>query len=741
MKEMTILFCLIISQILTTKSSVFSRELNGIRGVQIRSEKIVTVWLGRESITDIDVLKRTENYLIISDDDPLYHTGIRPISVDCFAKASGTGGLWQSPPKIDHFMHLHVAQPFIKKKIYTIKLAKGIIPSEYKHKISFSLDKTPNPGFKVNQYGYSNSAGEKYVYLSSFLGDGIPVDLSGYRTFQVINATDGSVVYQGDLKFITESDIQGKDKLYRLDISSLRNNGEFYIWVEGLGRSFTFRNGDDVASDFYNFASRGLFFQRCATEITMPYGDKWARPVAHDNIWVTARNVMHPWFQGHGDLIIEGDNQNSGYWFVPQGPLPWIGGHYDAGDFDQRITHMGVADGLMSLFEMLPERFKDGQVFIPEAGNGIPDILDEVAWSLRQWVLCQDYAEKIRGIDGGIAPGREACKHPTHGGMGHEDSLHYFMRKVTPYSSFAGAGIFAQAARVFKDYDPDKADDYLKRAVRAYDYAVLHKDEKWNPMFPWFYHEEGYTNETLDFAWCYAAGQLFSTTGKQQYLDDFRKFNIRISGDNPIEEFERGVFWTLEPWRVLWPVTSTKRKIHPDLRKELSNHLITIANKTIDKVKHNGNLGYKVASVNKGNWGRPSPMSLYNIGSLIWAYLLTKENQYRDMASLSLDFVLGMNPAEMSWVTGAGAIYPMDPLSYNCRYDNEIEPIPGLLLFGPRQYNPNSFGVHTMYPDMKELGFFRRFQDVYDDVPVTEWVIDRQNLSLIMVSAILMENE
>jgi len=51
------------------------------------------------------------------------------------------------------------------------------------------------------------------------------------------------------------------------------------------------------------------------------------------------------------------------------------------------------------------------------------------------------------------------------------------MRIATPYSSFAGAALFAQASRVFKTWDPNKADDYLKRAVRAYDYAVKHSDE------------------------------------------------------------------------------------------------------------------------------------------------------------------------------------------------------------------------------------------------------------------------
>jgi hypothetical protein len=135
-------------------------------------------------------------------------------------------------------------------------------------------------------------------------------------------------------------------------------------------------------------------------------------------------------------------------------------------------------------------------------------------------------------------------------------------------------------------------------------------------------------------------------------------------------------------------------------------------------------------------------MDFPNNGMIVWAYLLTKESKYRDAVALSLDFVLGMNPSEMSWVTCAGAVYPMDPLNYNCLHDDRIEPHPGLLLFGPME------SIHwpwltplTFHPKVETLGFFRRFQDVYDDVPMSEYVVDRQNLSIIMAGAILMESE
>jgi endoglucanase len=717
-------------------------ELNGIRGAQIRCENIVTIWLGRESILDIAKLKEPSNYVIISSDDPDYRKGVNPVDVNCFMRGSGTGG-WGNLPKVDHFMHLRVKQSFKTGKTYTIKLAKGLIPEKYPPEIEFSIDKTPNPSFKLNQYGYSNGSGVKLVYLSSFLGDGEPVDLSDYKKFCIKRVSDNKIVFTGDVNFVTESDLQGKDKLYVLDISSFKENGDFYIWVDGLGRSYTFKNGDKVGRDFYKFAIKGLYFQRCGTALEEPYAEKWPRPVApaHSKVYVTTKNIVQPWFAGHGDIIMDGGNKNSGDWYVPGGPLPWVGGHYDAGDFDQRLTHTGLAEGLMTLYEMMPEKFKDNEISIPEAGNGIPDILDEADWSLRQWVMCQDYAQKVRKIDGGVAPGKEASKHPSHNGMGHKDTLQYFMRQVTPYSSFAGAALFAQASRVFKTWDPNKSDDYLKRAVRAYDYAVKHSDEKWNPLLPWVGEEEAYTDETLNQAWCYAAGQLFSTTGDKKYLDRFVQFSHLIT-DEDKWDVDPEIFWTMQPWRIVWPVTCTHQNIDPNLRAELKRHLITLADRKLEYIEKQGKAGYKVPSKNSGDWGRPSPMDFRNNGMIVWAYLLTKENKYRDAAALSLDFVLGMNPSEMSWVTCAGSVYPMDPLNYNSLHDDEVEPQPGLLLFGPME------SIHwpwltplVFHPDVETLGFFRRFQDCYDDVPMSEYVVDRSHLALIMAGAILMEPE
>lgn len=45
---------------------------------------------------------------------------------------------------------------------------------------------------------------------------------------------------------------------------------------------------------------------------------------------------------------------------------------------------------ILSTYEMFPDKFWDGQLTIPESGNGIPDMLDEAMWELDWLVKMKD---------------------------------------------------------------------------------------------------------------------------------------------------------------------------------------------------------------------------------------------------------------------------------------------------------------------------------------------------------------
>src|SRR5207253_3073778 len=54
-------------------------------------------------------------------------------------------------------------------------------------------------------------------------------------------------------------------------------------------------------------------------------------------------------------------------------------GWYDAGDYNKYIVNSGITVyTMLAAWEHYPALFKDGQLNIPESGNGLPDLLDEV---------------------------------------------------------------------------------------------------------------------------------------------------------------------------------------------------------------------------------------------------------------------------------------------------------------------------------------------------------------------------
>ena len=719
--------CLIVLFLFMSNNTYAYYNLAGIRDVQIRSENIVTVWLGYEATTDSSALYDVDNYFISSPDDAAFKEKVHPISISRFMKGSRlANGPFDWRVLQDQLMHLKVKNSFKPGKTYVVTLAEGLIPEDHPQTVQFSIDQTPNPSFKLNQVGYSNTAGTKHVYLSSYLGDGKPVDISKYKDFSVVNASTKEEVLKGDIRWISDKDPQGNDALYLLDISSLKEEGYFYVWVNGLGRSYTFNNGNNTAEKILKTAGRGFYFQRCGAALVPPYSGKWTRGMSHNEVYVPEKNIVHPWKKK-----VDPSDPSAGEWYVPEGPREIHGGHHDAGDFDTRLTHLVVPEKLMSLYEQFPDRFYDGQILIPENNNGIPDILDEAAWNLMHYEYLQDYFGEVRGEFGGVPAGMESYTHPPKAPvMGDGDQLPYFMRKATPYTSFCGAAVFAQAARIFKAFKPEHADKYLSRARAAYAYAVKHKDQKYDPENPdvlplaW---EEEYDDGKLSAAWSWASGQLFATTGEDSFMEDFAKHYKKAT-----------TTFQYHRWAAMWPMLiNNHHNVNKKIVAELKNELLADADKDLQMVLYNGKKGYRAACPNKGDWGKATPISKIEI--LNRAYMLTNDHKYRDAIATSIDFMLGMNPSEISWMTHAGTVYPMDPLHINSKFDGHQEPVPGIVIFGPGDSWQNKQNV--LYPDPANMGYYRRIADVWGYVPGCEFVVDEQIVNMYVAAGILLNKK
>lgn len=104
--------------------------------------------------------------------------------------------------------------------------------------------------------------------------------------FKIYDAVSNKVVYKGQSKLIHRGDevdfrvnLSGSN-VYELDFTEFTKPGNYYIVVDGVGRSLPFSISEDVYKEAFDIQSYGVFAQRCGQELKAPYSD-WERIACH----------------------------------------------------------------------------------------------------------------------------------------------------------------------------------------------------------------------------------------------------------------------------------------------------------------------------------------------------------------------------------------------------------------------------------------------------------------------------
>ena len=356
------------------------------------------------------------------------------------------------------------------------------------------------------------------------------------------------------------------------------------------------------------------------------------------------------------------------------------GGHHDAGDYNPR-SHIDVAQVLMDAYEVAPKKFYDGQLNIPEKGNGIPDILDEALWALRLWIGLQDE-------DGGVYNGTESDGDPNFFQTVELDPKGDFVFAKDSRGSLQFAGAMAQASRLLKRTGKNEmAADYLTRARRAYDWGVNHKPQ---------------TNDAKTFGsyytaqLAYAAAQLFHTTGEDAYHQAFLdntpwKKNPKakiIPSDNSYD-------LTLAAYAyAAIPPSKADVTIHSDIIRaicEEADLYVNASNKAPYKFVRN-----PYAPI---NWGTGAYEHFLTVVWHAWAFAdnKLKVKAYRDAMIKTADNTLGCNPLNLSWITGLGSNGIHAPL-HNSRFNPTGFSVPGMQAQGPDDRGREYSYTDTLFP-------------------------------------------
>ena len=383
------------------------------------------------------------------------------------------------------------------------------------------------------------------------------------------------------------------------------------------------------------------------------------------------------------------------------------GGHHDAGDYNPR-SHLDVAQVLMDAYEVAPKKFYDGQLNIPEKGNGIPDILDEALWALKLWIGLQDE-------DGGVYDGTESDGDPNFFQTADRDPKGDYAYAKDSRGSLRFAGAMAQASRLLKAVGKkEMAADYLRRARRAYDWGVKNKPQT-NDAQGFGHHY------TIPLA--YAAAQLFHTTGEEAYHDAF--LDNTPWKKNPKAKMIVSNSYDLSTAAYAYaaiPPSMADPTVHSDVIRAICDEADTYingSNKAAYKFVRHPNAPI--------NWGTGAYEHFLSVVWHAWAFTenTLKVKSYREAMIRTADNTLGCNPLNICWIVGLGSNSIHAPL-HNSRFNPTGFSVRGMQGQGPDANGKEYNYVATLFPKRANTPPLYCFVDAIFAIGMNEGTVANQ---------------
>ncbi|MFT3905572.1 MAG: glycoside hydrolase family 9 protein [Steroidobacteraceae bacterium] len=363
-----------------------------------------------------------------------------------------------------------------------------------------------DPHILVDQFGYLPGESKVAVIRDPHVGYDSSSRFFPGMHYQVRRASDGQSVFAGDLVPWNKGEIEASsgDAGWWFDFSALDVPDTYFVYdVDRNLRSATFRIDPQVYRDVLKAAMRTYFYQRSGIAKQPPHADA---------CWVDDPAYMGPDqdTQAH-DVTARNDASKvrdvSGGWF-------------DAGDTNKYVTFANVAvHQLLTAYQDNPAAFTD-DFNIPESGNGVPDLLDEVRWEL-------DWLQKMQDPNGGVALKVGTLKEGYAAPPSRDGLPRYYVPACTS-ATIATAGMFAHGAYVFGSI-PQLAEQgaaLRRRAEAAWRNFRLSAKQTSCDSGAVLTAKADWSEADQNAQAVVAAVYLFALTGDSQY-DDYIKTHYR----------------------------------------------------------------------------------------------------------------------------------------------------------------------------------------------------------------------
>lgn len=517
---------------------------------------------------------------------------------------------------------------------------------------------TGSKGIKLNQLGFFTDGPKKAVINGGIEGE-----------FYVVTNNLSDTVYTGILSNATIWS-HSNESVRIADFSSYNVPGIYRIRVPNVPTpSYPFTISETVLNKVSKASIKAFYYQRASTSLPQKYAGVWKRAAGHPDKQVRI----------HNSAVSPGRPKD----FIISSPRGW----YDAGDYNKYIVNSGISTyTLLAAYEHFSTYYDTINLNIPESSNAIPDILDEALYNIRWMLTMQDpydggvyHKLTNENFDGDVMPVQA-------------NDIRYVVKKGTA-ATLDFAAVMAQSARIYSEFAtklPGLSDSCLKAAEKAFDWAILNPNIAYiqsnisDPIIRTGEYPNG--NFTDEFNW--AAAELFLTTLKPQY---YTRFNLATDAEIPS-----------------WPNVHTLGLISMGHNRVVMADYIptksdttTIKNKIIDIANvyknHSLESAYAIAmgafNWNFG-WGSNSTAANQSL-VLIQAFNYTKDSSYLKAAVSNLDYLLGRNGLNYSFVTGYGSLSSKKPHHRVSQADGVVPPVPGFLVGGP---NPSQEDNCLGYP-------------------------------------------
>jgi endoglucanase len=309
---------------------------------------------------------------------------------------------------------------------------------------------------KVDQFGYLPN-GTKIAVVSKpttgFNGGSTFTPGTGTNQYQVRRVVNNSVAFTGTLSQYKSgiTDTLSGDKGWYFNFSSLTTPDAYYIYdMATAEESHPFIIDTNVYNDVLKTVGKYYYYNRCGSSKLAAYsGNNWTDAACHINS--TNQDVSCRLYSSPSNTTTNKDLS---------------GGWHDAGDYNKYVnfSYAAVLDLLHAYLEN-PIVFTDN-TNIPESGNGIPDILDEVKYELDWIIKMQQTNGSVLSVVG--VQNFASASPPS------ADAAQRLYGPATTSASYSTAAMFALAAKVFSNFTATTsyATSLQAKAISAYTWAT-----------------------------------------------------------------------------------------------------------------------------------------------------------------------------------------------------------------------------------------------------------------------------